>query len=239
MREQERLEWEAEERRRGQEHLDAILDQSGQILEVQRLDLVRESRSRSRSVSTHGRDRTPSASDDEEGTANASEDDGERVSDDGDESDASAEDEGIAMLVPDMEVPEMLDSASQAGGRSSRSASVDASMDIMSEDGIVDKVQDLRPATPPLRADASEASTSAVGTPKPSEKLPTSVYAERYPDSPMMFDPPGSPLFMDVMNKSTTHPLPQHSRLPWTRYPTRNEDIVFDLIPRPPTKHAA
>ncbi|KAH9949283.1 SNF2 family N-terminal domain-containing protein [Amylocystis lapponica] len=52
VREQERLRLEAEERRRGHEHLDAILDQSGQILEAQQLDLARAApRSRSSSVS--------------------------------------------------------------------------------------------------------------------------------------------------------------------------------------------
>ncbi|KAI0919253.1 hypothetical protein AcV5_002215 [Taiwanofungus camphoratus] len=52
VREQERLRHEAEERRRGHEHLDAILDQSGQILEAQQYDLSKAtSRSRSSSVS--------------------------------------------------------------------------------------------------------------------------------------------------------------------------------------------
>ena len=187
MREQERLEWEAEERRRGQEHLDAILDQSGQILEVQRLDLVRESRSRSRSVSTHGRDRTPSVSDnddEEDGTARASDDERDGDSDSGGASDSTAEDEGIAMLVPDMEVP------------SARSASVDTSvsMGLASEDGVAD--EDRRPPSPAFRADQSEASTSVVGTPKPSEKLP--MYVDREPTSPLMPNTPVSPTFMDL-----------------------------------------
>lgn len=38
-----RLEWENEERRRGQEHLNAILDQSGQILGVELHDLACDS----------------------------------------------------------------------------------------------------------------------------------------------------------------------------------------------------
>ncbi|EPQ55485.1 hypothetical protein GLOTRDRAFT_106023 [Gloeophyllum trabeum ATCC 11539] len=42
IREQERLRLEEEERRRGREHLDAILDQSGQILEAQHGDLARD-----------------------------------------------------------------------------------------------------------------------------------------------------------------------------------------------------
>ncbi|KAJ6593261.1 SNF2 family N-terminal domain-containing protein [Mycena capillaripes] len=59
IREQERLKLEAEELKRGHEHLDAILDQSGQILETQQGDLSRgvgadafRGRSRSSSVST-------------------------------------------------------------------------------------------------------------------------------------------------------------------------------------------
>ncbi|KAJ6491636.1 SNF2 family N-terminal domain-containing protein [Mycena vitilis] len=55
IREQERLKLEAEELKRGHEHLDAILDQSGHILETQQGDLSRgvaRSRSRSSSVST-------------------------------------------------------------------------------------------------------------------------------------------------------------------------------------------
>ncbi|KAG6872516.1 hypothetical protein C0995_009206 [Termitomyces sp. Mi166 len=52
IREQERLKQEAEEVRRGREHLDAILDQSGQLLETQQSDLTRgEPRSRSSSMS--------------------------------------------------------------------------------------------------------------------------------------------------------------------------------------------
>ncbi|KAJ7108432.1 hypothetical protein C8R43DRAFT_962858 [Mycena crocata] len=56
IREQERLKLEAEELKRGHEHLDAILDQSGHILETQQGDLTRggnalRSRSRSSSVS--------------------------------------------------------------------------------------------------------------------------------------------------------------------------------------------
>ena len=51
IREQERLKREAEVTRKGREHLDALLDQSGQILETQHLDLSRGTRSRSRSSS--------------------------------------------------------------------------------------------------------------------------------------------------------------------------------------------
>ncbi|KAG1739104.1 SNF2 family N-terminal domain-containing protein [Suillus paluster] len=59
IREQHRLRAEAEERRRGHEHLDAILDRSGHILETQQAELARGdmSRSRSSSVSVHFLDR--------------------------------------------------------------------------------------------------------------------------------------------------------------------------------------
>ncbi|KAJ3789652.1 SNF2 family N-terminal domain-containing protein [Lentinula aff. detonsa] len=49
LREQWRLKLEAEEAKRGRAHLDAILDQSGHILETQRGDLTRADRSRSHS----------------------------------------------------------------------------------------------------------------------------------------------------------------------------------------------
>jgi helicase SWR1 len=51
IREQQRLKREEEETRKGRAHLDALLDQSGQILETQHLDLARGTRSRSRSSS--------------------------------------------------------------------------------------------------------------------------------------------------------------------------------------------
>ncbi|KAJ8076774.1 swr1 complex component [Marasmius tenuissimus] len=73
IREQERQRAEVEERRRGHEHLDAILNQSGQILETQQVDLTRNdmsrSISRSRSVSTsllHPYDSDDEDSDEEE-----------------------------------------------------------------------------------------------------------------------------------------------------------------------------
>ncbi|TFK50829.1 hypothetical protein OE88DRAFT_1630872 [Heliocybe sulcata] len=51
IREQERRRLEEDERRRGREHLDAILDQSGQILEAQHVDLARAESTRSGSQS--------------------------------------------------------------------------------------------------------------------------------------------------------------------------------------------
>lgn len=54
IREQHRLRAEAEERRRGHEHLDAILNRSGHILETQQAELARGDMSRSRSSSISG-----------------------------------------------------------------------------------------------------------------------------------------------------------------------------------------
>ncbi|KAG2153253.1 SNF2 family N-terminal domain-containing protein [Suillus clintonianus] len=54
IREQHRLQAEAEERRRGHEHLDAILNRSGHILETQQAELARGDTSRSRSSSVSG-----------------------------------------------------------------------------------------------------------------------------------------------------------------------------------------
>ncbi|KIJ66025.1 hypothetical protein HYDPIDRAFT_27228 [Hydnomerulius pinastri MD-312] len=68
IREQERARLEAEEMRRGHEHLDAILDQSGQILETQHVELAkRGSRSRSSSVSGVEREWEEGGTSDEEG----------------------------------------------------------------------------------------------------------------------------------------------------------------------------
>lgn len=64
MREQDRLEREEEEKRLGREHLDAILDQSGQILESQQLDLARTGRSRSKSTTDSLADEEEDESDD-------------------------------------------------------------------------------------------------------------------------------------------------------------------------------
>jgi helicase SWR1 len=90
------LRFEAEERRRGQSHLDAILDQSGQILETQQGDLAKgdisRSRSRSSSVSATLRDWDVSDEEDESRPSDEEEevDDEEEVADeepmeDGDE----------------------------------------------------------------------------------------------------------------------------------------------------------
>ncbi|KAG1725465.1 SNF2 family N-terminal domain-containing protein [Suillus lakei] len=69
IREQHRLHAEAEERRRGHEHLDAILDRSGHILETQQAELARGDMSRSRSSSVSGHFLDPGS--DSEGSENS------------------------------------------------------------------------------------------------------------------------------------------------------------------------
>ncbi|KDQ28332.1 hypothetical protein PLEOSDRAFT_1112957 [Pleurotus ostreatus PC15] len=113
IREQERVKREAEEMKRGAEHLDAILDQSGHILTAQQGDLVR-SRSRSASSSLHhwasDSERDGDDEDEEEDADDAQSeiDDngtdvpGRRDEDDGSEASDGSEDTGalIANFVP-------------------------------------------------------------------------------------------------------------------------------------------
>lgn len=74
IREQERLREEAEEKRRGHEHLDAILDQSGQILETQHIALAKGEMSRSQSRSSSVSMDHPWMSSDEDGSVGGVED---------------------------------------------------------------------------------------------------------------------------------------------------------------------
>ncbi|KAI0657729.1 SNF2 family N-terminal domain-containing protein [Cubamyces menziesii] len=112
VREQQRLEREEEERKLGQKHLDAILNQSGQILEVQLHDLARDSdlgsRSRSRSVSipaldwSHASTSGDAADDTESDATHVSEtEDGGDDSGSDEASETSSEEEGISMLLPE------------------------------------------------------------------------------------------------------------------------------------------
>ncbi|KAF7362425.1 Helicase SWR1 [Mycena venus] len=96
IREQERLKLEAEELKRGQTHLDAILDQSGHILETQQGDLSRgvggdafRSRSRSSSVSA-----TVMGWGEEEEEDDDDEDDEEESEPEGDQGEREGGDEG-------------------------------------------------------------------------------------------------------------------------------------------------
>ncbi|PCH35712.1 hypothetical protein WOLCODRAFT_126206 [Wolfiporia cocos MD-104 SS10] len=133
VREEERLKREEEERRRGHEHLDAILDQSGQILEAQQLDLSKAaSRSRSSSVSATLRRWASSSPAPDEASTSESEDEGQN-GEEGSGSDEDDNDEGIdssLLLGHDDHLSRRSRSASLAGSVSlSRSASVPASQD--------------------------------------------------------------------------------------------------------------
>ncbi|KAJ4493800.1 SNF2 family N-terminal domain-containing protein [Lentinula edodes] len=82
LREQERLKLLAEEVRRGRAHLDAILDQSGHILETQHGDLTRLDRSRSHSRSISVSDWTENDSEDEEEDRKEEKDENKETDDD-------------------------------------------------------------------------------------------------------------------------------------------------------------
>lgn len=95
IREQERLRREEEETRKGREHLDALLDQSGQILETQHLDLSRGNLSRSRSSSVSASLRDLDDEEEEEGMTDTEDDelDDDDASTAGDDSNPDQEEE--------------------------------------------------------------------------------------------------------------------------------------------------
>ncbi|KAJ3919724.1 SNF2 family N-terminal domain-containing protein [Lentinula edodes] len=82
LREQERLKLVAEEVRRGRAHLDAILDQSGHILETQHGDLTRLDRSRSHSRGSSISDWTENDSEDEAEDGKEEKDENKETGDD-------------------------------------------------------------------------------------------------------------------------------------------------------------
>ncbi|KAG7091252.1 hypothetical protein E1B28_010301 [Marasmius oreades] len=125
IREQERLKLEAEEVRRGHEHLDAILNQSGQILETQQVELSRHDLSRS---SSHSRSASASLlypmesededSDEEEHDSNDSEEDGSAGGGDG------LQEQGDNV---DIDLSALYEGFNDDQGRSSRSPAMSAS----------------------------------------------------------------------------------------------------------------
>jgi helicase SWR1 len=92
IREQERLKVEAEEMRRGHEHLDAILDQSGQLLETQHVDLNKRDLSRSRSSSVSATFHNWGDDEEEDADADEEEEVEEDVEEEGDEEGREGED---------------------------------------------------------------------------------------------------------------------------------------------------
>ncbi|KAG1824365.1 SNF2 family N-terminal domain-containing protein [Suillus subaureus] len=120
IREQHRLRAEAEERRRGHEHLDAILDRSGHILETQQAELARGSENSESEMdegdadgvgqqfSSQASDRDTENAEDEEST----EDEEEEGEEDEDGTSASAL---LGPSVPRFEVDDTSSATSQAG----------------------------------------------------------------------------------------------------------------------------
>ncbi|KAH9485667.1 Helicase SWR1 [Psilocybe cubensis] len=108
LREQQRLEEEAEERRLGREHLDAILDQSGQLLETQQGDLLRGDMYGSRSSSGSMHDFDTDEDDDEADENDGEGDDGDDEDDDEEEdNDDENDDAGTQSLLGESSVNEM------------------------------------------------------------------------------------------------------------------------------------
>ncbi|KAJ7750038.1 SNF2 family N-terminal domain-containing protein [Mycena maculata] len=134
IREQERLRLEAEELKRGHEHLDAILDQSGQILETQQGDLTRGSggdalRNRSRSSSVAGTAMGWGEDDEEE---SQDEDEDEDEGGDGEENngedvqEAEAEAEGAGTAEVEVEVADDEDVGQEGLGEGEAGADIKA-----------------------------------------------------------------------------------------------------------------
>ncbi|KAF9256740.1 hypothetical protein L218DRAFT_1081215 [Marasmius fiardii PR-910] len=119
IREQERLKQEAEELRRGHEHLDAILNQSGQILETQQVELSRRdlsrslSRSRSSSASPSPLESEEEDSDDEDLEGEESGEDSDGGGDDGSDGEGEA--------VVEIDLSALYKGFNDEQGRSSRS----------------------------------------------------------------------------------------------------------------------
>jgi helicase SWR1 len=193
IRELERLKLEAEELKRGHEHLDAILDQSGQILETQQGDLTRGtgtlSRSRSSSVSATimgwGEEDEDDGDDEEE---DEGQEEGDDVDEDRDENNQDAtmegdEDEGedgsnatnlladhphtpdsTTSSLPDPSTP-LLDSQTVSQSHSPAPSAQDEAMDSDDEDvtSVDAMINDLDPSSPIHPPPASDVSTPGLG----------------------------------------------------------------------------
>ncbi|OCH93493.1 hypothetical protein OBBRIDRAFT_306276 [Obba rivulosa] len=109
IREQHRLKREEEERRRGHQHLDAILDQSGQILEAQQAELSKAaSRSRSSSVAAslhHWASVTPESDVDSDNASGTNVDSDDTSSDSQSDRDADEEIVDSSFLLGDISGP--------------------------------------------------------------------------------------------------------------------------------------
>ncbi|KAH9856735.1 SNF2 family N-terminal domain-containing protein [Lenzites betulinus] len=176
IREQERLEREEEERKLGQQHLDAILDQSGQILEVQLHDLARESergsRSRSRSVSSQLASQAVASDEEESDGANGVDDD-DASSDSSETSMSSVVGLGISMLIPE-------EARAELSVRSPRSPSISSGTTnpaLVNGDDSDDEVfAELQPGSSDLRSEDGVLFTETLnGTSSPRDIIDDSV----------------------------------------------------------------
>ncbi|KAH9915412.1 SNF2 family N-terminal domain-containing protein [Fomitopsis serialis] len=191
IRREEQLRREEEERIRGQEHLDAILDQSGQILTAQQLDLSKATpRSRSSSVSA-ALSRWASASP-EPDDALSSEADGAAVSDEeGEESDESEPEEGadISLLLGDgaESMPRSPSSRSRSslGPTTTENASVEQTPE--PDSGIASQSRRSRSVSTSIHVESIP-----VRTPSPSP-TPTVEHYIEYADSETPIPPSYSP----------------------------------------------
>ncbi|KAJ3810620.1 SNF2 family N-terminal domain-containing protein [Lentinula lateritia] len=137
LREQERLELVAEEVRRGRAHLDAILDQSGHILETQHGDLTRLDRARSHSRGSSISDWTENDSEDETEDRKEEKDENKETCDDsviGVDKEEGNSKEGASVIsharhdfsieeVDQSTVPDIVIDTDSVGGREASSAS--------------------------------------------------------------------------------------------------------------------
>ncbi|KAF8435050.1 SNF2 family N-terminal domain-containing protein [Boletus edulis BED1] len=211
IREQERQRAEAEEMRRGHEHLDAILDQSGQILETQQVDLSRGdlSRSRSRSSSlsaTHWEQESTGTSEGDE------EHDGEENEHEEEGSGAESAEEfaGVGML-EDADHDHYADAGEDGDGRGQDESEEETSEDDNDEMthallGPTHRRDDVVPTSPPPdRADADAVMEPEVRSPS---EFSTDQDAATLANRPMMFEDavasPSVPSDMDSIVRTPT-----------------------------------
>ncbi|KAJ7099423.1 SNF2 family N-terminal domain-containing protein [Mycena belliarum] len=238
IREQERLKLEAEELKRGHEHLDAILDQSGHILETQQGDLTRggdafRSRSRSSSVSATIMG-WEEEDDDEEEEDDMSDGEGE----DADEENHVSEEGG-----PRQEEEEEEEEPDQVDRND-----IDTSMSLAEGDAEETELNSgallaAYPHTPRLATPSLPAS-SPPGSVRDSRPSQSSVYDEEQPDADdedddgesamavedmMSMDvPPSSPIRSPEVRPGDPEPPPVHSSVP----PDDHVDLPTPIIDR-------
>ncbi|KAH9965425.1 SNF2 family N-terminal domain-containing protein [Russula dissimulans] len=210
IREQERLKREEEETRKGREHLDALLDQSGQILETQHLDLSRGTRSRSRSSSVSTdlegeEDRETEAeedvaSGDDASSAGDDSDLGQEVSSDG----AEEVDQSVASGDSDDE-DEALSAAALLGLDASAVLPDGAAPSLENAEGDVEMVEEAGDSTPI----AEEISTAPFDDgPSPHSDLLATPSTDPLLASPRSLVPTPRAIVLSPSPDLSTHSLP-------------------------------